>query len=91
MEEAPSLSKGHEFKRFYKNHSYKLIVECSKNEMGNFMRILKIQKGDIRKVIVLGESAYRGCMNLRDASIAFFTSVGDLRMSNQEELQQRTK
>ncbi|EXB39511.1 hypothetical protein L484_011428 [Morus notabilis] len=42
------------------------------NERGNFMRILKIQKGDIRKVIVPGENEYRGCMNLRDASIVFF-------------------
>ncbi|EXB42372.1 hypothetical protein L484_021964 [Morus notabilis] len=56
--------KGNDSRRFYRGHSYRMIVECSRNKGGDFMKISKIQNRIIRNVTVLGEYAYKGWYKL---------------------------
>ena len=37
------LNPGEDFKRFYKTHTYRLILESARNRAGRFLKIFKVQ------------------------------------------------
>ncbi|PON36929.1 hypothetical protein TorRG33x02_348350 [Trema orientale] len=41
-----------QFRRFYRGSNYQQILECSSNKAGMFMKIMKIQNGMVRSIIV---------------------------------------
>ena len=42
---------GEEFKRFYRNHNYSLIIQSSRNTAGRFMKVWKILNGTLKSSV----------------------------------------
>ena len=60
VEEALRTGKEGNFRRIFRGRNYQLVVDSSKNKAGCFLRVLKIQNGATRKVIIPAEYAFRG-------------------------------
>ena len=49
------------FRRFFRGQNYRLILESNRNRAGDFMKIKKIQNGEVKNIIVPGEFQFKGC------------------------------
>ena len=50
MGEALRLGRNGKFRRMYRGSNYQLLVDCSMNKAGWFLKVMKIQNGTIRNV-----------------------------------------
>ena len=61
-----------EFKRFYRNHNYRLILESARNSAGRFMKICKIQNGILNYLFIPEEINWQGWRNCGCCLDSFF-------------------
>ena len=88
--EAIRLGKEGNFRRSFRGGNYQLIVDSSKNKAGCFLRVLKIQNGNTRMVIIPAEYAFKGWEKFGDCMQSFFSNknsnFGDTLEDKQESL-----
>ena len=65
---------GEEFKRFYRNHSYSLIIQSSRNSAGRFMKIWKILNGTLSHLFIPEEFNGQGWRNFSSCLDSFFVT-----------------
>lgn len=63
-----------DFRRFYRGQNYRLILERNKNRAGDFMKVLKIQKGAVKNIIVPGEFRLSGWKSFLECLDNIFNS-----------------
>ena len=63
-----------DFKRFYRTHSYGLIVETVRNGAGRFLKICKVQNGTLNYLFIPEEIKWQGWRNLCLCLDSFFVS-----------------
>ena len=61
-----------DFKRFYRNHNYRLILESCTNSAGRFMKICKIQNGTLNYLFIPEEINGQGWKNFGCCLDSFF-------------------
>ena len=59
-DEAVRVGKEGNFMRFFRGRNYQLVVDSRKNKAGCFLRVMKIQNGETRNVIIPAEYEFRG-------------------------------
>lgn len=60
------------FRRKFRGSNYQLIVQCSKNGAGCFLKAMKIQNGSLRNIIIPAEQEFRGWTNFASCLKSFF-------------------
>ena len=63
-----------EFKRFYRTHNYRVILESSRNNAGRFMKICKIQNGTLNYLFIPEEINCQGWKNFCCYLDSFFVT-----------------
>ena len=61
-----------EFKRFYRNHSYRLAIESSRNSAGRFMKIWKLANGNLSYLFIPEEFKGQGWNKFSACLHSFF-------------------
>ena len=61
-----------DFKRFYRTHNYRLILESARNKAGKFLKICKVQNGTLNHLFVPEESNWLGWRNFCYCLDSFF-------------------
>ena len=66
-----------EFKRFYRTHNYRLILECERNRAGKFLKICKVQNGTLNYLFIPEEINCHGWKNFCYCLDSFFVTKYD--------------
>ena len=72
-EEAVRVGKEGNFRRFFRGRNYQLVVDSNKNKGGCFLRVLKIENGETRKVLIPAEYAFRGWVKFGECLKSFYS------------------
>ena len=77
MGEALRLGRNGKFRRTFRGSNYQLLVECSKNNAGWFLKVMKIQNGTIRNIVVPAEHECSGWVKFKEClKSLFLTRIG---------------
>ena len=63
-----------DFRRFYRTHNYRLILECARNGAGRFLKLCKVQNGTLNYLFIPKESKWQGWRNLCCCLDSFFVN-----------------
>ena len=63
-----------EFKRFYRTHNYRVILETTRNRAGRFMKLCKIQNGSLNYLFIPEEINWQGWRNFAASLDSFFAT-----------------
>ena len=77
VEEAVRLGKEGNFRRLFRGGNYHLVVDSSKNKAGCFLRVMKIQNGENKKVIIPVEYAFKGWEKFGECLQSFFSNINN--------------
>ena len=67
-------NKGEEFKRLFRAHDYRVILESSRNSAGRFMKICKIQYGTLSSLFIPEETNCQGWKKFYSSLDSFFAT-----------------
>ncbi|EXB80244.1 hypothetical protein L484_025093 [Morus notabilis] len=72
VSQAADAKKDGAFLRKYKGSSYVLVVEVKRNSKGEFLKVMRINRGEVKNVIIPGEENKKGWRDLSRCLENFF-------------------